>query len=234
MSNNNCFLIIPAGGSGSRINSLIPKQYLILENGLSILDCTLKKFFNINEIIGCIIAISKDNKHFDKSLYKNHKKILAVVQGGEKRCHSVMNSLKVLSKFAKQDDWVLVHDAVRPFVKIQDIKNLINTAKKFKQGAILASPVIDTLKLTNNNKIKKTINREYLFQAQTPQIFKFARLLEALENAIDNNLNITDEAQAIEEIGDEINIIISSKKNIKITTKNDIDLANYYIGKNEN
>lgn len=236
MSKNNCFLIVPAGGTGIRMQSAIPKQYLILKNGLSILDYNLKKFLSMNEIIGCVIVISKDNKYFDKSLYKNHRKILAITEGGKERLNSVMNALKVLSKFAKADDWVLVHDAVRPFFKTKDVINLINTAKKNKEGAILVSKINDTLKLANKNKekIKKTIHREYLFKAQTPQIFRFSRLVTALENAINNNLHITDEAQAIEQIKDNIRIVIGSEKNIKITTKDDFDLANYYIKKDEN
>lgn len=234
MSKNNCFLIIPAAGLGFRMNSLIPKQYLILDNGFSVLDNTIKKFLDIKEIIGIVLSISKESDYFNKSIYKDHKKIIAIAKGGKQRFNSVMNSLKILKKFAQAEDWILIHDAVRPCVKNKDIITLIRTAKKFNKSVILASNITDTIKVVDNEQITKTIDREKLYQAHTPQIFKFKKLYEAMENAIANNLEITDESEAMEAIGEDVRIINTCKTNIKITTKNDIDLVNYYIKKYEN
>ena len=235
MSDNNCFLIIPASGSGSRMKANMPKQYLPLDNGLSILDQSLKILLKINAITGCVIAISEDDEHFQNSVYKKHGKILAIATGGKERFHSVLNALYTLSEFANESDWVLVHDAVRPCVKARDVEFLINELKDGIEGGILASAVVDTLKLAKDSKVQSTVDREGLFLAQTPQMFKYGELVEALEDIVSSNTHITDEAQAVAHIGGTVKIVIGSKDNIKITEASDLRLANYYINNsNEN
>ena len=91
------------------------------------------------------------------------------------------------------------------------------------------TPVVDTLKLADNSEVQQTVNREGLFLAQTPQMFKFSVLIKALENIVCNNMHITDEAEAVAQIGGKVKIIIGSKNNIKITVADDLQLANYYI-----
>lgn len=225
----NCFLIIPASGSGSRMKTSMPKQYLKLENGLSILDQSLKTLLKMDDILGCVIAIPQDDEHFHTSAYQKHGKILAIARGGQERFHSVLNALNTLSEFANEDDWVLVHDAVRPCIKANDVQSLINELRDGDDGGILATPVVDTLKLADNSEVQQTVNREGLFLAQTPQMFKFGVLIKALENIVCNNMHITDEAEAVAQIGGKVKIIIGSKNNIKITVADDLQLANYYI-----
>lgn len=229
----NCFLIIPASGSGSRMKTTIPKQYLRLENGLSILDQSLKTLLKMDDIIGCVVAISQDDEHFQTSAYQKHGKMLAIAEGGKERFHSVLNALKTLSEFANKDDWVLVHDAVRPCIKVSDVQSLINELRDESYGGILATPVLDTLKLANDAEVQKTVDREGLFQAQTPQMFKFGVLTKALESVISNNTHITDEAEAVSRMGGKVKIVIGSESNIKITVADDLHLANYYIRNND-
>ncbi|MCS5592125.1 MAG: 2-C-methyl-D-erythritol 4-phosphate cytidylyltransferase [Gammaproteobacteria bacterium] len=229
----NCFLIIPASGSGSRMKASMPKQYLRLENGLSILDQSLKTLLKIDEIIGCVVAIPQDDEHFQASVYQKHGKMLAIAEGGQERFHSVLNALNTLSEFANENDWVLVHDAVRPCIKASDVDSLINELKDGNDGGILATPVVDTLKLADTNEVLSTVDREGLFQAQTPQMFKFGVLVKALERAVNNNIHITDEAEAVAHLGVKVKIVIGSKDNIKITVADDLHLANYYISNND-
>ena len=228
----NCFLIIPASGSGSRMKTTIPKQYLRLENGLSILDQSLKTLLKMDDIIGCVVAISQDDEHFQTSAYQKHGKMLAIAEGGKERFHSVLNALKTLSEFANEDDWVLVHDAVRPCIKVSDVQSLINELRDESYGGILATPVLDTLKLANDAEVQKTVDREGLFQAQTPQMFKFGVLTKALESVISNNTHITDEAEAVSQMGGKVKIVIGSESNIKISVADDLHLSNYYIRNN--
>jgi 2-C-methyl-D-erythritol 4-phosphate cytidylyltransferase len=232
MPDNNCFLIIPASGSGSRMKASMPKQYLRLENGLSILDQSLKTLLKMDDILGCVVAIPQDDEHFHTSAYQKHGKMLAITEGGQERFHSVLNALNTLSEFANEDDWVLVHDAVRPCVKASDVQSLINELRHGVDGGILATPVVDTLKLADNAEVQQTVDREGLFQAQTPQMFKFGVLVKALENVISNNSHITDEAEAVAQIGGKIKVVLGSKNNIKITVTDDLQLANYYIDSN--
>lgn len=232
------YLIIPASGIGARMysekNSLngqakVAKQYLKLDNGLTILDQTLKTLLSINQIKGCVVAIANKDHLFAKSVFNNHPKLLTTVIGGKERMHSVLNALKALTDFAKDDDWVLVHDSARPCVKTSEIINLMNQLKHHATGGLLATKVVDTIKQADDNIVNITIDRSNLWQAQTPQMYRFGILLKALNTAINNDINTTDEASAIEHLGLESILVKSSKSNIKITNLEDLALANFYL-----
>lgn len=234
MSNDQHFLIIPASGIGTRMNAELPKQYLKLENGLSVLEQTLKTLLSIEQIKGCVVAIAENDTEFKKSLFSNHHKLLATAIGGKKRFHSVMSAFNTLRPFAKDNDWVLVHDAARPCVKASEVVDLITELKDHSVGGLLATQVVDTIKKSHYNIVEKTIDRSLLWQAQTPQMYRFAVLSRALENVVQNNLMITDEASSIEYLGLESVLIKASKSNLKITTAEDLILANFYLEQNEN
>ncbi len=231
MSIEKHFLIIPASGIGTRMQSQIPKQYLKLKNGLSVLDQSLKTLLNLKQIAGCVIALAQNDSQFKHSRFNNHEKILATAIGGEERCYSVIAALKALKSFANDNDWVLIHDAARPCIKSGDVLNLITQLNNHPTGGLLATPVVDTIKQTNhnNNTTKTTLDRTRLWQAQTPQMYRFGVLSKALENAVENNLNITDESSAIEYLGLESMLVTGTKSNIKITTPKDLALANFYL-----
>jgi 2-C-methyl-D-erythritol 4-phosphate cytidylyltransferase len=228
---NSYFLIVPASGIGARMHTqnALPKQYIPLKNGLNILEQTLKTLLNIEKIQGCVVAISKTDLWFKASKFSQHKKILATAIGGKERVHSVLNALNALAPFVKKNDWVLVHDAVRCCITKKSVNFLMKTLSNHPIGGILASPVVDTLKQVNNNNITKTIDRQELWQAQTPQMFRYSVLLNALNHALKNGFEITDEASAIEYYGLTPRIIPNTKNNLKITTPEDLDLANFYL-----
>ncbi|WP_190600163.1 2-C-methyl-D-erythritol 4-phosphate cytidylyltransferase [Candidatus Vesicomyidisocius sp. SY067_SCS001] len=235
---NDYYLIIPAGGIGTRMHSekeninrkiKISKQYLKLYNGLTILDQTLKILLSIDKIKGCIIALANKDYLFNKSIFNNHSKLITTVIGGKERMNSVFNGLKALTYFAKDDDWILVHDSVRPCVKASEIINLMNQLEHHETGGLLATKVVDTIKQASNNIVNTTIDRSNLWQAQTPQMYRFSVLLKALNTVINDGINITDEASAIEYLRLKSVLVKSSKSNIKITNSEDLELANFYL-----
>ncbi len=227
--NNQHFLIVPASGIGERMNTKLPKQYLKLDNGLTVLDQTLKTLLNIEQIKGCVVAIAENDTEFTNSAFANHDKLLATAAGGKARFHSVLSALSTLRSFAKDEDWVLVHDAARPCVKASDVIHLIEQLKNHPVGGLLAVKMVDTIKKSSNTVVEKTIDRSLLWQAQTPQMYRFGVLFKALKNVVKNNLTITDEASSIEYLGLESVLVPSSKSNLKITTAEDLDLANFYL-----
>ena len=229
MKKNKYFLVVPASGIGQRMNSKIPKQYLKLENGLSILDQCLESTLSSEFISGFIVALDKKDKLFKSSVFAAHEKLISIVNGGKERFHSVHSALSELSQIAKPDDWVLVHDAVRPCIKKNDIHKLIEEVRDDKVGGILADKVVDTVKQKNSNGLVSTIDRKKLHLAQTPQMFRFGILKEAIEKAIKLNIHVTDESEALECLGYSIRIVDGSSSNIKITTQEDLELANYYL-----
>ena len=122
-----------------------------------------------------------------------------------------------------------MHDAVRPCIKKDDIHKLIEEVGDDKVGGILADKVVDTVKQKNSNGLVSTIDRKKLHLAQTPQMFRFGILKEAIEKAIKLNIHVTDESEALECLGYSIRIVDGSSSNIKITTQEDLELANYYL-----
>jgi len=231
MNKDNYFLIVPASGVGTRMGSSTPKQYLRLENGLTIIDQCLKTLLEIKLISGFVVALSSTDSFFQSSHFYNHSKILAIAEGGKERFNSVLSALNSLNNRAQPNDWVLVHDSVRPCIKKSDIEKLIREVSNDSIGGILATSAIDTVKEKNASGSIKTIDRKKLYMAQTPQMFRFGILKEAIESAIRMGGRITDESEAIEKLGHSVKIIGGSSSNIKITTKDDIDLANYFLKK---
>ncbi|MDC9726589.1 MAG: 2-C-methyl-D-erythritol 4-phosphate cytidylyltransferase [Candidatus Thioglobus sp.] len=232
MSTDQCYLVIPASGIGSRMKAEVAKQYLMLDNGLSVLDQTLKTLLAIESIKGCVIALATNDQSFQHSPFNTHEKLLAIATGGEQRHHSVINALNDLKPHVKDSDWVLVHDAARPCVSLHDIKRLIEQVTQTDTGGLLATKVVDTIKLGDQNLTKSTVDRSNLWQAQTPQMYRFGTLLNALITADADNINITDEASAMEYIGLQSLLVESSKQNLKITTPEDLALANFYLKTN--
>ena len=231
MNKDNYFLIVPASGVGTRMGSSTPKQYIRLENGLTIIDQCLKTLLEIKLISGFVVALSSTDSFFQSSHFYNHSKILAIAEGGKERFNSVLSALNSLNNRAQPNDWVLVHDSVRPCIKKSDIEKLIREVSNDSIGGILATSAIDTVKEKNASGSIKTIDRKKLYMAQTPQMFRFGILKEAIESAIRMGGRITDESEAIEKLGHSVKIIGGSSSNIKITAKDDIDLANYFLKK---
>ncbi|VAW93441.1 2-C-methyl-D-erythritol 4-phosphate cytidylyltransferase [hydrothermal vent metagenome] len=237
MSENNAFVgeyywsIVPAAGIGSRMQQAIPKQYLKIDNK-TILDYTLEKLCSHDLIKGVVVAISSTDEYWPNHVSIYNKEIITV-QGGSERFQSVFNALQSLSGKCDINDWVLVHDAARPCLSLDDISKLIEKVKCDDIGGLLATPVRDTMKRANSfGKILHTTERLYLWHALTPQMFRYGMLCDALQSAIDTNLVITDEASALEAKGYQPLLIEGSIKNIKITRPEDLALAELYLNKN--
>jgi len=226
---------VPAAGSGSRMGSRRPKQYLHLL-GKPILQHTLERLC-LSRIAGIVVCLAEEDIYWESLTLP---KPVIRVSGGAERCHSVLNGLQVLRQRAQPDDWVLVHDAARPCVRQADIEKLMTQLALHPVGGLLAVPVRDTMKraaLSTSNshqekieiEIVETINREGLWHALTPQMFRLETLYNALQSVLSSGELVTDDAQAIERLGLRPVLIEGHADNIKVTHPQDLNLAELYL-----
>ncbi|MCK5876237.1 MAG: 2-C-methyl-D-erythritol 4-phosphate cytidylyltransferase [Candidatus Marithrix sp.] len=219
------WVIIPAAGIGSRMGSECPKQYLQLQ-GKTILQHTLERF-NLANIAGIVVCIAEHDTYWDELTFPMQ---VIRANGGKERCHSVLNGLQVLQQYAQPDDWVLVHDAARPCIRQTDIENLITKLVAHPVGGLLGLPVRDTMKRSDaKSEIVATVEREKLWHALTPQMFRLELLFNALQAVLSNNELVTDEAQAVEKQGLKPLLVTGHADNIKITHPQDLVLAELYL-----
>jgi 2-C-methyl-D-erythritol 4-phosphate cytidylyltransferase len=218
--------IIVAAGIGKRFGSDTPKQFLEI-NEKPVLVHTLERFENCAAIDEIILVLSSDEiEIFSQTSEKfNLNKLKNTVSGGETRAESVWNGLKMID--AENCEIVAVHDGVRPFVSSEEITKTINKAKE-NGAACLVAPVTDTIKRIEGEKIIETIDRKTLKRALTPQAFRFEIIKSAFENA-DLNETATDECFLVESAGFEISFVEGSPRNIKITHKEDLALAEFLL-----
>lgn len=214
--------LIVAAGSGSRFGTQTPKQYLKVA-GKTILEHSIDRLLlpQINDIT---LVLAKDD-NFAKTLMVD--KPLFFTVGGSERFLSVLSGIKsIRQQGAKDNDWVLIHDAARACVPVADVIALIDVAHQLTQevGAILATPVADTLKFVSDGYIQKTIDRQHLWQAQTPQIFRLADLEKMLNFVLEKQVLITDEASGFELLGQTVKVVVGSKLNLKLTYPEDLAL----------
>lgn len=215
--------IIPAAGSGTRYSAVKNKLFEDL-NGFPVIVHTLKKISAVEEINSIIICTSQGLIDEIKQLVKDHNipKVEAVILGGETRQESVFLGLKEAQKLSP--DFVLIHDGARPLVSAEIIKNSINTTVE-KGSAVVAVPAKDTIKRVNpeSKEIIETLNRDELWNIQTPQVFRFNLILAAHEKF--KGQNFTDDAALLETLKIPVNIVTGTYKNIKITTEEDLKIA---------
>ncbi len=230
MNDKKFWAVIPAAGTGKRMQADRPKQYLPLHNK-TVIEHTLERLLSIDEIIGVVLSISDGDEYWPDLNYTNEKPLL-IANGGKERCDSVLNALRLLEKENKNAEsiWVLVHDAARPCVRADDIKKLIKQASHKVDGGLLALPVRDTMKRSNQHaQVTKTVNRDGLWHALTPQMFRLDLLLAALQQAKKDNTPVTDDASAMELAGYQPQLIEAHEDNIKITRAFDLQLAELYL-----
>jgi 2-C-methyl-D-erythritol 4-phosphate cytidylyltransferase len=227
--------IIPAAGLGTRMArgkaGVTSKQFFEL-SGTPILIHTLRKFADCKAVSEIWVALRKHEmagfrKHLEES---GVRKEIKLVEGGEHRQDSVANALNAIE--AGDDDIVLIHDAVRPFVDEETIHNVITAVEKYG-AAIAGTPAIDTVKQVERTAegavISSTILRERVVLAQTPQGFRFGILKKAFDEALRDGFSGTDEASLIERNGGAVQVVMGSPKNIKITTPADLELAEFFM-----
>lgn len=222
------FAIVPAAGVGQRMQSDLPKQYLTL-HGKTVVEHTLQRLLSETRIKRIIVPVSPTDHTWRELAVFNDERV-EVIQGGQTRCLSVLNALEHLSACCRDNDWIIVHDVARPCVVMSDLHSLIQQLYNDPVGGILAVPVTDTIKQTNDGvSIKRTVDRSVLWQAQTPQMFRFQLLFEALQQTCGRGVMVTDEASAVELAGEQPKLVLGSRSNIKITHPEDLSLAGYYL-----
>ena len=227
LNNRKLWAIIPAAGSGRRFSQHELKQYQYIQD-LTVLEHTVARL-NQLPLAGYVLAISQDD-HFAQTLHFSAPDKTHFCVGGAERVDSVLNALHYLVEIADPEDWVFVHDAARPCVSIDCLTALVKTAVQNQTSAILATPVRDTLKrVAPHQQIAQTVSREALWQAQTPQISTLKTLKYAIETALTQNITITDEASALEYVGEAVQVVMGRSDNIKITYPEDLDLARLII-----
>ncbi|MDW5416903.1 2-C-methyl-D-erythritol 4-phosphate cytidylyltransferase [Iodobacter sp. CM08] len=213
--------LLPAAGSGSRMASLTPKQYLDLA-GKPLIWHTLAALARVSELDRIVVVISAEDEWWDGFDWSGFKQLEVLRCGGASRAQSVLNGL--LALHAAADDWVLVHDAARPCVDPALVRQMIQELEHHPLGGILALPVADTLKLADSaQQIQHTHPRDGLWQAQTPQMFRVQQLAKALASGM--GPDITDEASALEKLGLQPKLIMGSPWNLKVTYPQDLRLA---------
>lgn len=222
--------LIPCGGSGSRAQSEIPKQYRVIA-GKTMVIHTLAAFEQVEGLAGGLVVIAKDDDYLSEILKTSKNTIFSIAsKAGNTRATTVFNGLKVLlQKGAAAADWVLVHDAARCLITAEQIKALIDACKDDSVGGLLALPLPDTLKSEQAGRVDATLGRSDKWLAQTPQMFKIGALLDALTAAGDlsdtSNALITDESSAMERMGHAPKLVRGSAQNFKVTYPEDFALA---------
>jgi 2-C-methyl-D-erythritol 4-phosphate cytidylyltransferase len=229
-----CHAVVPTGGTGSRLGGDLPKQFQLLA-GKPMLAYAIDAFMKSPQVESIWIGVAPafiDNPIL-KDLAKGDKPIHFLPTGGPTRQETVLNTLGALLKAnIAASDWVLVHDAARPGITSELIKKLIDSVRDSKVGGLLAMPLADTLKQADLDSViagniphsEKTIARDHLWQAQTPQMFGLKMLHEALEEAIRQEADVTDEASAMELSGFKPLLIEGATRNFKVTHPADWEL----------
>lgn len=220
--------VIPAGGVGRRMGADKPKQYLELL-GRTVIEHSLSPFCEHPLIKGIAVAVAEDDGFWPALAPARHARVIRA-SGGRERCHSVLNGLDRLAEFTDEADWVLVHDAARPCVTRADIDRLIDGLRDHPTGGILALPIGDTVKQAGQDRgIEMTADRERLWRAQTPQMFRLGLLRDSIAAAAGDNVLVTDEAQALEIRGYRPGIVQGGPHNIKVSLPEDLALAEFYL-----
>ena len=212
-------VIIPAAGTGNRMASVLPKQYIPLA-GKPMISHTIQVFVKHPRIASIHLALNPDDDFWRSLPLEPASKLKLHYTGGESRGETVLNTLRAIT--AAEDDWILVHDAARPGLTHQLLDNLLNALENDAVGGLLALPLADTLKQADAaNRVAGTIPRADLWQAQTPQMFRYGTLIKALQSF---KGAATDEAEAIEALGLQPKLVRGELRNLKITYPQDLVL----------
>lgn len=217
--------LIAAAGSGTRMSAGVKKQYMMLDNK-PILYHTIKKFDEIEDVCSITVVCDAEGMEFaEKEIIEKNpfNKTVNVVEGGATRTESVMKGLESLGS---DTDYVLIHDGVRPFINGNVIREAIKEILSGK-SVVVCSKTVDTIKVAEEGKIIKTLDRSVLWNAETPQCFKYGLILEKIKDAVDLEEEFTDEASILEYFGLDVHIVENTHPNIKITMPKDLVYGEY-------
>lgn len=230
--------VIPAAGRGVRAGHALPKQYLELD-GRTILAHAIERLraASIGEIV---IAVAPGDDRW-RALPLAGEAGLHFIDGGDTRLQSVLCGVRFVAERVRAEGWVMVHDAVRPCVRSEEITRLVRAVEESAVGGLLATRVTDTLKVAREGargssgerveQVESTPDRSRYWRAQTPQLFRLGVLATALERAAAERRDITDEAAAVELLGEAPLLVEGREDNIKITLPRDLDLARYILAR---
>ena len=225
---NSIWAVVPAAGSGRRLGGEIPKQYREIA-GAPLIEHTLCALLESPDIRGIVVALDPSDRRADAIDSLSDVRV-QTTPGGAKRADSVMAGLELLAAEGAEDDWVLVHDAARPCLQLESLAALIERARQSGEGVILAEPVADTLKqVGNDGQISRTVDRQSLWRAQTPQLFPLLALRAALGQCLEEGLSVTDEAMAMEWAGEPVHVVEGPSSNIKVTVEADLAFADLVL-----
>jgi 2-C-methyl-D-erythritol 4-phosphate cytidylyltransferase len=222
------FALIPAAGVGARMAASGPKQYLKI-GGKPMLRHAIDAFLFSELIAHTYVVVSADDPIID-SIVPSHG-VTVLRCGGATRMESVRNGLAALAPTLRESDWVLVHDAARPGLDEALIEKLITTTGAHPVGGLLALPVVDTVKRSIAGELG-TVSREGLWLAQTPQMFRYKLLRDALAFASDSARDpnqVTDDASAVEALGLSPKLVEGHPRNMKVTLPSDVRIAEMYL-----
>ena len=224
---NKLFAVVPAAGIGSRMQADRPKQYLDLGEQ-TILEHTLQRLLSFSLIERIAVPVAAHDDYFESLPIAKHASIQTCM-GGSERFESVLNGLNQLLKSgAKEQDWVMVHDAARPCITQADLQNLYDA--RSEQGSILGVQVRDTMKRTDDNAfVLSTVERENLWHALTPQLAPIGVLKTCIDQCVEKGKSVTDEASALEFCGLQPKMVAGHPSNIKVTRPDDLVMAQAFI-----
>jgi 2-C-methyl-D-erythritol 4-phosphate cytidylyltransferase len=217
------WVVIPAAGIGSRMRADRPKQYLQLA-GRTILEHSLNCFLDHPRLRGLVLSLAADDPFWPTLACANDPRICRAAGGAERADSVLAGLLQLLELGAEADDWVLVHDAARPNLARSDLDGLLGELANDPVGGLLAVPARDTLKRAGaDGRVAETVDRSLIWQAYTPQMFRFAALHRALADALVAGVAITDEASALEWAGQAPKLVEGRADNLKITRPEDLE-----------
>lgn len=220
--------VVPAAGTGSRMNSALPKQYLELA-GKPVICHVLEAFDRHPRVSGTVIALAEGDDNW-AAIEPALNKPLYRVTGGATRMQSVVSGLTWLIGHTGPEDWVMVHDAARPCLTHGDLDRLIDTLSGHPVGGLLGVRIADTVKRVNaDGGVTETLDRSHLWRAFTPQMFRLGMLHEALTDAAAHDCEVTDEAAGMERMGYTPLMVEGRPDNIKITHAHDLAIAEFYL-----
>ena len=218
------FALIPAAGRGTRIGTGLAKQYQPVA-GQPLIAWSLEAFARVDAVLATYVVLAPDDAlHAQLALPG-----MPLYCGADSRHGSVLNALDALAGKVAEDDWIMVHDAARPGLTPALIESLIETLKDDAVGGLLALPLADTLKREHEGRSAATLPRDGLWQAQTPQMFRYGLLRRALRTAMEAGVAVTDEASAIEAAGLAPCLVPGSLRNFKVTWPDDLALAQQFL-----
>ncbi len=222
--------LIPAAGIGKRMGAAINKQYLLLDD-MPIVARTIAVFQGMAAVDAIyLITPAAEIPFCRQEVVERYAldKVRQIVAGGAERQYSVLNGIRAIAGIAAADDVILIHDGVRPFIPVPVIEQAIAVASR-SAGALVAVPAKDTIKVVEGGVIRATPPRETLWLAQTPQAFRYGIISEAHERAASDAFLGTDDASLVERLGREVEVVLGDYRNIKITTPEDLLLAEAFL-----